>query len=330
VRGDAALVVAAFAAVWLVWGSTYLAIAWAVETIPPLAMIGGRCLLAGAVLYGWTRFRGGPRPTAVDWRAAALAGALMFVTGQAVLAWAETRIASGPAALLIATEPLFIVLLRWRGGRLVGAAGQGPRPGGRSVAALVGGFAGVGLMVLPGGDARLDALGAAATLFASASWCVGVFHARPRPGLSAVQVAGMQLLTAGAMLTGIALATGDAARLAATGPSARSLLAFGYLVVFGSLVTFSAYAWLLERVGPARLSTHAYVNPVVAVVLGGVLGGEVVTGPLVFALALILGSVAVLVREKEDREPTGAEREARAQPDVGVRRLEPLGETGSP
>ena len=316
------LVIGAFAAVWLVWGSTYLAIAWAVETIPPLVMIGVRCVVAGTVLYGWTRLRGGPRPTAGDWRAAAVAGTLMFVTGQSLLAWGETRIASGPAALLVATEPLFIVLLTWRGGRLVGCSRPGPRPSSRAFAALVGGFAGVGLLVLPGGDLRLDGVGVVATLFASASWSVGVSHARSRPGLSAVQVAGMQLLASGAILSLLAVVTGGWSTTMARGPSARSLLALGYLIVFGSLVTFTAYSWLLERVGPARLSTHAYVSPVVAVVLGGILGGELVTGPLVAALALVLGSVAVLVRKEEHRD-------APAERDVRAPRLEPVGEAGS-
>ena len=296
-RGRAtALVGVAFALVYVVWGSTYLAIAWAVETIPPFEMIGARCLLAGAILYGWTRWRGAPRPSVGDWRLAAVTGTLLFATGQAVLAWAETRIASGPAALLIATEPLFIVLLGWRGGRALGSP-RGPRPSWPALLALLVGFVGVGLMVLPGGG-RLDLLGAAAALLASLSWSIGVLRSRigARTPLPPVQLAGMQLLAGGAVLSVIALTSGEGAALAAADPSVRSLLAFGYLVVFGSVVTYGAYVWLLDRVGPARLSTHAYVNPVVAVVLGTLLGGEPVSATLIVSMLLILGAVVVLVR----------------------------------
>lgn len=304
-RGEGLLVVAAFAAVYVVWGTTYLAIAWAVATIPPLLMIGARCLIAGGALYGWTRWRGGARPTSADWRAAGVAGVLLFVSGQAVLAWSETRIASGPAALLVATEPLFIAILGWRGGRLVGSSGRGPRPTGRTLAAVAVGFTGVGLMVLPGGSGRLDVVGAAAALLASFSWSVGMLRARARPGLSAAQLAGMQLLAGGVVLAMVSWVTGEAASMSVGAITARSLLAFVYLVVFGSVVTYAAYVWLLDRVGPGRLSTHAYVNPVVAVAAGSLLGGEVVTGSLLWAMALILSSVAVLVRrERRDPDPS--------------------------
>jgi drug/metabolite transporter (DMT)-like permease len=294
-------VAAAFGAVWLVWGSTYLAIAWGVESIPPLLMIGVRCMLAGAVLHGWARLRGGPRPTARDWRAAARAGVLLFVTGQAVLAWAETRIPSGAASLLIAMEPLFITLLAWRGGAVTGA--ERAAPGLREALAIGTGFAGVALLVLPGrGSGALDPLGAAAVLVASLSWSVGVFRATPRSGMSAGQTAGMQLLVAGGVLLALSAATGEIPTVLARGPSLRSLAALGYLVAFGSVLTFGAYVWLLDRVGAARLSTHAYVNPVVAVVLGVLLNREPVTAGLVGGTVLILGSVAALLRP----DPRGA------------------------
>lgn len=285
--------VAAFGAVYVVWGSTYLAIAWAIETVPPLLMIGARCLAAGAVLYGWARLRGGPRATAADWRAAAVAGVLLFVTGQALLAWSETRIPSGAASLLIATEPLFIALLGWRGGRLTGTAGAAPGAG--ALVAILVGFAGVGLLVLPGGGGGLDVIGAAAAVLASFSWSVGVYRAGSRPSIGAGQMAGMQLLAASVVLLVVSAAAGDLARLPAGGPSLKSLAAFGYLVVLGSIVAFGAYVWLLARVGPARLSTHAYVNPLVAVVLGVALNAEPVGAGLVAATVLILGSVALLL-----------------------------------
>jgi len=293
-------VAAAFGAVWFVWGSTYLAIAWGVESIPPLFMIGVRCVLAGAVLYGWARLRGGPRPTAQDWLAAARAGVLLFVTGQAVLAWAETRIPSGVASLLIAMEPLFITLLAWRGGAVTGAARS--VLGLREALAIAAGFAGVALLVLPGtGRGTLDPIGAAAVVVASLSWSVGVFRATPRQGMAAGQAAGMQLLVAGGTLLVLSASTGELPAILTGSPSLRSLAALGYLVAFGSIVTFGAYVWLLDRVGAARLSTHAYVNPVVAVVLGGVLNREPVTAGLVGGTVLILGSVVVLLRSGRQR-----------------------------
>ena len=286
---------AAFGAVWFIWGSTYLAIAWAVASVPPLLMIGARCVIAGGALYAWARYRGAPRPSAADWRAAAAAGVLLFVTGQAVLAWSETRIASGAASLLIATEPMFIALIGWRGGRLAGGAGEPGRFTGAALAAIVVGFIGVAVLVLPGGSGKLDLLGAAAAVIASLSWSLGVFRSGARPGIPSGQLAGMQLLASGAILLALSALLGDVARLPAGGPSPRAIAAFFYLVVMGSVVAYGAYVWLLGRVGPTRLSTHAYVNPLVAVVLGIALNGEPVSGALVLATLLILGSVAMLL-----------------------------------
>ncbi|HUG42511.1 MAG TPA: EamA family transporter [Longimicrobiales bacterium] len=294
------LLVAAFGAVWLIWGSTYLAIAWAVESIPPVLMIGARCVLAGGVLHGWSRLRGGVRPSPADWRAAAVAGVLLFVTGQAVLAWAETRIPSGAASLLVATEPLFIALLPWRSGGVAaarGAFGAGVARGGPDgLGTILVGFAGVGVLVLPGVGGGIDPVAGAAVVLAALSWSVGVFRAGTRPGIRAGQMAGMQLLVAGGILLGLAALIGEPGALAATGPSLRSVGAFLYLVVLGSIVAFGAYVWLLDRVGPSRLSTHAYVNPLVAVVLGTLLNGEPMGTGLLLATALILGSVALLLR----------------------------------
>lgn len=300
--GEQVALVAAFGAVWFIWGSTYLAIAWAVEGIPPLLMIGARCLLAGTVLYAWGATQGGARPGAADWGDAARAGILMFVTGQAVLAWAETRVASGVASLLIATEPLFITLLAWRQAASRGVIGAAP--GAAQALALLVGLVGVAVLVLPGGGgAGLDPLGAAAAVAASFAWSLGALRGSGRPGIPAAQTAGMQLLASSAVLLVLAAGTGDLAALAPGGPSPRALAAFAYLVVMGSVVTFGAYVWLLGRVGAARLSTHAYVNPVVAVVLGSLLNAEPVTAGLVGGAALILGSVVVLLRSPAHERP---------------------------
>jgi len=280
-------VVAAFGAVWVIWGSTYLAIAWAIETIPPLLMVGIRCVAAGAVLYGWGRVRGGPRPRLADWRTAALSGFLLFVTGQALLAWAETRVPSGVASLLVATEPLFIALLSWR---------LGVRPGARAVVALLAGFLGVGALLLPGsGRLTLDPLATGAVVVAALSWAFGMLGAAARPGFGAAQTAGMQLLASGAMLLVLSVGLAGPGSLLTVTPSLRSLLALAYLVVLGSIVAFGAYVWLLGRVSPQLVATHAFVNPLVAVTIGAVLNREPITMGLLAAGAVIVGSVALLL-----------------------------------
>ena len=297
VMRDRVLLIAAFAAVYLVWGSTYLAIAWAVEGVPPMLMIGARCLIAGGILYGWARWRGSSRPRAADWLAALAVGTLLFVTGQAMLAWAETRIASGPAAVLVATEPMFIALFAWRGGWLLGIP-KGERPSRLVVLAMMAGLVGVALMAAPGGMGAVDPWGAGAALVASASWSAGILRTRARPGVTSSGAAGMQLLSGGVVLLLMSLVAGGLGESESLVVTTRSALAFGYLVIFGSVITFGAYIWLLDRVGAARLSTHAYVNPVVAVALGVGLAGEPLTPTLLGASTLILVAVVLMVRRR--------------------------------
>ena len=285
---DRVMLVAAFAAVYVIWGSTYLAIAWAVATIPPLTMIAARCLVAGGVLYAVTR-SGAGRPSAADWRRAGMAGVLLFVTGQAMIAWAETRVASGPAAVLVACEPLFVVLLGW-------GLKRSAAPSRTVVLALVGGFAGVAAMMLPGRLGGVDPLAALVIVLAALSWSIGMWFAAPAEGGSPAQAASMQLLAGGAVLVVVAALTGDLAALDPAGVSVRSFASFLYLVVFGSLVTYSAYVWLLRRVGPGRVSSHGYVNPMIAVALGALLAGESITPAVVLSSLLIVSSVVVLVR----------------------------------
>lgn len=299
--GGRVAVVAAFGAIWFVWGSTYLAIAWGVETIPPFLMIGIRCVTAGALMYGWARVRGGARPHAADWRQAAVTGALLFVTGQALLAWAETRLPSGVTSLLIATEPLFVAVLLWM-------ARRAPTLDSTKGFALATGFIGVGALVLPrSGSFVLDPLAVGAVVLTALSWSVGMLRAAPRAGFSAAQSAGMQLLTAGVVLLVLSFAVGEPAGLPPGGPSARSFAALAYLIVFGSIVGFGAYVWLLGRVSPQMVSTHGYVNPLVAVGLGATLNEEPLTAEMGIAAALILGSVALLLRAREAPVPSRLE-----------------------
>ncbi len=278
-------------AVYVVWGSTYLAIAVADRSLPPLLMLSARFLLAGAVLFAWKR----QRPTLRQWRAAALVGSALLVVDTGGVALAEQRVDSGVAALLVASVPLFVALLDRLcfGVRLpLGAA-----------AGIGIGLLGVVLLVGPSG--RVDALGALILLIASFAWAAGSTYARvaPLPEDTLVSAA-LQMLTAGAVLGVLGLGAGERV----THVSTASLGAFGFLVVFGSLLAFTAYGWLLRNAPSPLVSTYAYVNPGVAVFLGWRFVGEHVGPREVVAGLVILSSVALLAVRHERRaapEPVG-------------------------
>ncbi len=290
-----AQVLAAFAAVYVVWGSTYLAIRFAIETLPPFLMAGARFLASGAALYAWTRAGGAPRPTRLHWRETAVVGAFLLVGGNGGVAWAEQRVPSGLAALLVATVPLWMVLLEWwRSG--------GVRPGWRTWAGIATGFLGLGILVGPAellGGGAADGVGAAALVLASILWAVGSVYSR-RAALpeSPLQATGMEMLAGGALLVLVGSAVGEWGRLDPGAVSGRSLLALAYLVVFGSGLGFTAYVWLLKHVEVAKVSTYAYVNPVVAVFLGWLLAGEAVTARTLAAAAVIVVAVAFITSAK--------------------------------
>lgn len=301
--GSTAGIVAAFLAIYLIWGSTYLGIRIAIETLPPLLMAGLRFLIAGALLYGWARLRGAPRPAAAHWRSAFVVGALLFLFGNGGVVWAEQWVDSGLAALMIATEPLCIVLLAW-------LAPGGTRPGARVIAGLFIGFAGVALLVGGGtGPGGLDLAGAAILVLAALCWAAGSIYS-PRAPFPSSQIlsTAMTMLGGGALLTLAGLLHGEAARVTEAALSLRSVLAFGYLVVFGSIVGFSAYRWLLEVTTPTRVSTYAYVNPAVAVLLGWALAGEKVGAQTLLAGGIIVLAVVLIVT---DGKSLGARRDAR-------------------
>jgi drug/metabolite transporter (DMT)-like permease len=288
------LVGAAFATLYVVWGSTYLAIRYAVESFPPLLMSGTRFLCAGGVLLAWALARGARRPGAAEWRRAALVGALLVAASYGLLGWAEQYIASSLAALIVASLPVWIVLLDM----IVARAARPP------TAVMVGialGLAGQVLLLWP--ELRRGVAGSAVAVLAvfasNGTWAVGTLAVR-RTSRDAgeraplVLTTAMQMLAGGAMLVVAGLALGEAAPLLARGITPRSALAWAYLVGPGSMLTFTAYAWLLTVTSPARVATYAYVNPVVAVFLGWLLAGEPVTGVTVGATAVILGSVVLI------------------------------------
>jgi drug/metabolite transporter (DMT)-like permease len=282
----------AFAIVYVIWGSTYLAILFAIETLPPFLMASARFFVAGAVLYVWSRtFGGAAAPNRTQWRSTAIVGVLLLLGGNGLVVWSEQRISSGMAALLVGTVPCFMVLVDWlRPGGL--------RPSGRVVAGLGLGLLGLVWLVGPDsvmGGGRADLLGAAALVFASFSWAVGSIYSRhaPMPASPFLGTA-MQMLAASVALFALSAGLGEPWRFDASAVSLRSLLGLLYLVVFGSIVAFSAYIWLLRVSTPARVSTYAYVNPVVAVLLGAAFAGEALTTRMLVAAAVIVSGVALI------------------------------------
>jgi drug/metabolite transporter (DMT)-like permease len=285
-----AMVIAAFAAIYLIWGSTYLGIRFAVETLPPFLMASARFLIAGGLLYAWARWRGAQRPRREHWTSALIVGGLMIGGGMGVVGWAAQSVPSGLAALVIATVPLWLVFLD-------GLRPGGLRPGPVTVFGVAMGIAGVAWLVGPdvfiSGSLPAGAVGG--LLIAPILWSVGSLRSRTasRPD-NAMLATALQMLGGGVVALAIAVVLGELPRVDPGGISLRSVLAFGYLVVFGSLMGFTAYVWLLRNVSVAKVSTYAYVNPVVAVFLGWALAGEEVTARTLLAAAVIIGAVAFI------------------------------------
>jgi drug/metabolite transporter (DMT)-like permease len=286
----------AFAAVYLVWGSTYLAIRYAIETLPPFLMAGARFVLAGSALYAWARLRGAKAPDRGHWATTTVAGGLLLLGGNGAVVWAEQRVASGLAALLVATVPVWIVLLDTM---MRGAA----RPGRRVGAGLVLGFVGLALLGSPSemmGGQQVDPWGVAVLVGGSISWAVGSIYSRMARMPESLLATAMEMLTGGALLLSAGVVSGEVGRFAPHAVSPASLLAFLYLILFGSLVGFNAYKFLLGHTTPARATTYAYVNPVVALFLGWLIAGEPVTLRTLFSAAVIIIGVALIITDQRD------------------------------
>lgn len=290
-----------FATVYVIWGSTYLAIRIAIESIPPFVMAGFRFLIAGAALYAWVGFRGRHlvAPTAAHWRNTAWLGALLLFAGNGAVVWAEQTVPSGTVALLVGVLPLSMVMVDW-------LWGSGRRPGPTLIAGLLWGLAGVALLASSGGlgPSRWSGLlPAVVVLGGGVTWSFGSIRMKtmalpPEPGLATA----MEMLWGGALLLALGGATGELARFDPGAVSLRSVLALLYLVVFGSLIAFSAFLWLMSVAPPARVATYAYVNPVVALFLGWALAGEPITPRTLVAAAVILSAV-VLITKRAGPEP---------------------------
>jgi drug/metabolite transporter (DMT)-like permease len=280
--------------VYVVWGSTYLGIAVADRTLPPLLMLAVRFALAGVLLYAWSLWRGDvarARPGKREWTAAAIVGGLLLFVDTGGVAWAEQRVATGVTALLVASVPLFSALLdrTFFGVRLSFGA----------LAGIAAGLFGVALLVGP--SAHIDPVGAAVILVAALAWASGSAYARVAPLPQAPFLsASMQMLCAAAFLAVTGAAMGEVGAVHPAAISAGSAAAFAYLVVFGSIVAFTAYGWLLKSGAPSVLvSTYAYVNPAVAVLLGWAFAGEAVGHRELAAGAIVVASVGMLVLARE-------------------------------
>jgi drug/metabolite transporter (DMT)-like permease len=305
-RRSIILLAAAFAAVYIFWGSTYLAIKYAIETMPPFLMAGARFVFAGSILYVWARFsKDYEKPGAAHWRTSFIVGTLLLLGGNGGVVFAEHYISSSLAALLVATEPFWIVLLGW-------LWLKGARPNLKVALGLVVGFLGVWLLI--SGQNTSGAVAAAAggsmqiistivIVAAAFSWAVGsIYGLRSPVPKSSLLTAGMQMLSGGAVLLLVSLISGEWSKFSVAEVSANSWFGLVYLIIFGSLVGFTAYSWLLKNAPPAMVATYAYVNPVIAVFLGWLIAGESFTGQMLVGASIIVGSVVLITSHNKEKE----------------------------
>lgn len=281
----------AMISVYIVWGSTYLAIRFAIETIPPFLMAGIRFLIAGSMLILWRLIRGDSAPSLQQWRSATIIGIFLLVGGNGGVVWSEQYVPSGVAALLVGAAPLWMVLLDT-------LRPDGRRTGWLSILGLILGFVGITILIGPtspiNSGENIDLIGAGVLILASFFWSIGSLYSRQAilPS-SPLLGTGMEMLTGGAGLLLLGILTGELKRLNIMSISAQSLLGFFYLIVFGSWIGFSAYTWLLRTAPTPWVSTYAYINPVVAVILGHLLAAEPLTPRILIAATIVVGSVAL-------------------------------------
>ncbi len=297
----------ALATIYLTWGSTYLAIRIAVETIPPFAMAALRFLVAGILLYLFVRWRGAPRPTLRQWIDNSIIGTLLLLGGNGLVGWAEQFIPSGIAALLIGVGPLFIVLTEW-------AWPGGQRPSGLTMLALLLGILGVTWLAAPWeapDEGGLAPSGVLVILSACVFWSVGaIFSRHTKNGASPSMSAALQMLGGCLSIAFVAWLCGDFHRFQIEQISAHSWLAVIYLIVVGSLIGFSTFVWLMKNVSPALASTHAFINPLVAVVLGWWILNAPLSMRTLVATVLIISAVAIISMQKSRRRTVVPPRQA--------------------
>jgi drug/metabolite transporter (DMT)-like permease len=291
-------IIVAFAALYLIWGSTFLGIRFAIETIPPFLMAGARFLLAGLIMYAIAWWQGIGRSSWANWRTSLIIGACLLLAGNGGVTISEIYIDSGLAALIVAIVPIYILLLGW-------AAGIALRPTPIVWLGLAGGFAGVGILLGPAlrlssNGGRHPAIGMSILLVSSFIWSVGSIYSRmAKHAASPFLTAAQQMLCGGVLLLLAGFATGEARQFHPNSMSLLSLASFAYLVVIGAVIGYTAYIWLLRHCDPAKVATYAYVNPIVAVLLGAAFAGEALTVRTLVAAALIIGSVALVISAQQ-------------------------------
>ena len=285
----------AFGIIYFVWGSTFYAIRVGVREVPPFLLAGIRFLISGAALYGWTRMRGEQGPSGKEWGSVAVLAVLIFVGDYGAVFWAEQRVASGLTAVMMATIPAFMALAEIF---ILGTQ----RLTVRLVAALAIGLGGVGVLVsrsLDLGGAPIDRMGAMVLIVGAVSWSIASALARKLPlPESKVVSSGVQMLAGGIFLTLISCVLGEYRNFRVENVSRGAWIALAYLIVAGSIIAFTAYVWLLHRESPTKVGTYAYVNPVVAVVLGYFLGGEELGLRAILGTMFVLVSVVVITTTK--------------------------------
>ncbi|MCA9751996.1 MAG: drug/metabolite exporter YedA [Gemmatimonadetes bacterium] len=290
----------AFLAIYVIWGSTYLAIRFGVESMPPFLMAAARFAIPGALLYAWCRWRGVPKPTARQWNHTFRVGALLLLGGNGIVTWAEQWVPSGITALMIASVSLWMVLFAW-------IAEPANRPGPRALFGLALGFLGVAVLVQPRGDLGHDPhllLGGLSLVVASGFWAAGsVWSRRADLPENAVMATGMEMLGGAAALAVVGTLAGDWSRLDPSAITMRSALSLLYLIVFGSVIAFNAYVWLLKVSTPSKVATYAYVNPMVAVILGWALAGETLSRTSLIAAGVIVLSVVLITTDRARSRP---------------------------
>jgi drug/metabolite transporter (DMT)-like permease len=299
-------VIIAFASLYLIWGSTFLGIRFAIETIPPFLMAGARFVLAGMIMYAIALLQGIGKSSWANWRTSLIIGACLLLAGNGGVTISEQYIDSGLAALIVAIVPIYIVLLSW-------ATGMAPRPMPFVWLGLVGGFVGVGILLGPAlrlssNGGQHPAIGMSILLFSSFIWSAGSLYSRTaKHAASPFLTAAQQMICGGLLLLLAGAVTGETWRVHPSSMSILSLASFAYLVIIGAVVGYTAYIWLLRHCDPAKVATYAYVNPIVAVSLGAAFAGETLNMRTLIAASLIIGSVALVITAqqlKAKAEPT--------------------------
>ncbi|MDP2303313.1 MAG: EamA family transporter [Ignavibacteria bacterium] len=290
-RSSTLKLILAFAAVYIIWGSTYLGIRIAIESIPPFLMAGTRFVIAGSILYIIARIKSNEKLTLIHWRSGLIIGGLLLLGGNGGVVWAEQFVPSGLTALLVSTVPIWIIIMNWM-------LPNGEKITLKTVIGVFLGFIGLFLLVNPHDLTKsggVDLIGAGVLLFATFTWAIGSIYSNhavlPK---SKIMTVAIEMISGGILLLIFSFITGDVSKFSIEEVSTRSVLSLIYLIIFGSIIAFTAYMWLLGAAGPSKATTYAYVNPVVALLLGWFFVDEIITMEIVIAMVIILSAVALI------------------------------------